>query len=132
MIALIEDRLLPKISQLTEMNQGDWRTFANNMQRSVNDAERILSLFSKNLDPTIMGLILDIHEEARALLLQYQVWPDMLGVPLGQPKPNNRGESMVPYIKATRKLIVQDAEQLLSICAKLLRGIDARFPYTSG
>ncbi len=132
MIALIEDRLLPEISQLTEMNQGDWRTFANNMQGSVSDAERILSLFSKSLDPTIMGLILDIHEKARALLSQYQVWPDMLGVPLADLKPNNRGESMVPYFKANYKLIVQDAEQLLRMCVKLLREIDARFPYTRG
>ena len=130
MIALIEDRLLPKISLLAEMNQSEWRTFAMNMQGSVSDAERILSLFSKSLDPTIMGLILDIHENARALLLQYQLWPDMLGVPLAELKPNNRGESMVPYFKATYKQIVQEAEQLLKICAQLLREIDASFPYT--
>ena len=131
-ISIIENRLLPNISQVTEMNQSDWRTFANNMQGSLSDAERILSLFSKSLDPAIMGLVLDIHEKARALLLQYQLWQDMLGIPPTELKPNNRGESMVPYMKATYKLIVQDAEQLLIICAKLLREIDARFPYAKG
>jgi len=127
MIELIEDRLLPGISGLAQMNQDDWRTFSNNMIGSVKDAERILSLFSRNLDPTIMGLILDIHERARALLLQYQTWPDMLGVPFDQMKPNKRGESVVPYFEAVYRLVVQDAEQLLKICANLLREIEVRF-----
>jgi len=130
MVALIEGQLLPNIDRLAEINQKAWRTFANNMVNSVKDAERILSLFSRNLDPAIMGLILDIHEQARALFLQYETWPDLLGVPLAQLKPNNRGESMVPYFRATYKLIVQDARQLLEICATLLREIDARFPVT--
>jgi len=70
MLALIENGLLPNLSGLTEMDQNAWKTFANNMLGSIRDAERILSLFSKNLDPTIMGLILDNHERARGLLLQ--------------------------------------------------------------
>lgn len=128
MLALIERQLLPNINRLAEMNQKGWHTFANNMVNSVKDAERILSLFSRNLEPAIMGRVLDIHEKATALVLQYQTFPDMLGVPLSQLKPNNRGESSVPLFKAIYKLIVQDAEQLLKICANLLREIDARFP----
>ncbi len=130
MIELIEDRLLPRISGLSQMNQDDWRTFANNMIGSVKDAERILTLFSRSLDPTIVGLILDIHERALALLSHYQTWPDMLGVPFAQMKPNNRGESMVPFFEAVYKHVVQDAEQLLKICGNLLREIDTRFPAT--
>ena len=98
------------------------------MIANIRDAERILSLFSKNLDPTIIGLILDIHEKARGLLSQYQTWPDMLGVPFAEMKPNRRGESMVPFFRAVYSLVIQDAEQLLRICAVLLREIDARFP----
>jgi len=130
MIELIEGRLLAGISGLSQMNQDAWRTFSNNMIGSVRDAERILSLFSKNLSPTIMGLILDIHEKARALLSQYQTWPDMLGVPFAQMKPNRHGESMVPYFEAVYQLVVRDADQLLRICANLLREIDVGFPDT--
>lgn len=130
MVALIERQLLPNIDQLAGINQKDWRIFADNMVNSVKDAERILSLFSRNLDPTIMGLILDIHEKARSLVLVYQTWPDVLGIPLGQLKPNNRGESMVPFFSEMYKLIVRDARQLLEICVILLREIDARFPST--
>ena len=128
MIELIEFQILPAISRLSQMSQDDWRSFSNNMISSVRDAERILSLFSKNLDPTIMGLILDIHEKARALLSHYQTWPDMLGVPFAQMKPNNRGESMIPYFEAVYKQVAQDAEQLLRICLNLLRDIEIRFP----
>jgi len=128
MLTLIEDRLLPNISQLTEMDQDDWWKFANNMSGSVKDAERILSLSSHNLNPTTMGLILDIHEKARALLSQYQTWPDRLGIPLAELKPNNRGGLVAPYFKATYTLIVKDGEQLLTICANLIREIDAGFP----
>ena len=95
---------------------------------SVKDAERLLSLFSRSIDPVIIGLILDIHERARALVLQYQTWPDMLGVPFAQMKPNNRGESMIPYFEAVYKQVAQDAEQLLRICLNLLRDIEIRFP----
>lgn len=130
MLDLIESRLLPGVSGLSQMNKDDWRIFANNMVGSIKDAERILSLFSRSLDPTVAGLILDIHEKARALLLQYQTWPDMLGVPFAEMKPNNRGESMVPYFEAVYGIVIQDAEQLLRICANLLREIEARFPDT--
>lgn len=128
MIKLIENDLLPQISQLADMDQKAWKTFAMNMQGSVGDTERIMTLFSRNLDPVIMELVLDIHEEARGLLGHYMTWPDLLGVPLEQLKPNKRGESMVPYMKATYKLIVAQAEQLLKTCAQLLREIDRHFP----
>lgn len=127
-LGVIENQLLPRISRLREMNQRDWKTFANNMANSVQDAERLLSLFSRNLDPEIMSLILDIHEKARALLLQYRTWPDCLGVPLRELKPNNQGESMIPFFEAIYESIIQEAEQLLKICANLVRAIDAHFP----
>jgi hypothetical protein len=128
MLKLIEEDLLPQISQLSEMDQKPWRIFATSMQGVIADVERIITLFSKNLDPTIMGLILDMHEEARGLLGHYMIWPDLLGVPLDELEPNNRGESMVPYMKATYKLIVGEAEQLLKTCAQLLREIEKHFP----
>jgi hypothetical protein len=128
MLSLIEDQLLPQIPRIVELNQKGWRAFANSMLASMKDAERILSLFSKNLDPTVVGLVLDIHEQARALFLYYELWPDILGIPLNELKPNNRGESMVPYFEATYKLIIQNAEKLLKACASLLREIDTRFP----
>jgi len=128
MIELIEKQLLPAIYGLSQMNQDGWRTLANNMAGSMKDAERILSLFSGSLDATIIGLILDIHEKARALLSTYQTWPDMLGVPFSEMKPNNRGESMVPYFEAVYRLMSQDAEQLLRACASLLQEIDVRLP----
>jgi hypothetical protein len=128
MINLIENDLLPRMSQLAEMDQKAWKTFAMNMQGSVADAERIMTLFSRNLDPMIMELVLDIHEEARGLLGHYMTWPDLLGVPLDQLEPNKRGESSVPLMRATYKLIVAEAEQLLKTCAQLLREIDKHFP----
>jgi hypothetical protein len=110
------------------MDQKAWKTFAMNMQASVGDAERLMTMFSRNLDPGIMELVLDIHEEARGVLGHYMTGPDLLGVPLDQLKPNKHGESMVPYMKATYKLIVAQAEQLLKTCARLLREIDRHFP----
>ena len=56
MLDLIECDLLPQISGLGRMNQDDWRIFANNMIGSVKDAERLLSLFSRSIDPVIVGL----------------------------------------------------------------------------
>jgi hypothetical protein len=128
MIGLIENGLLPRLSELAEIDQDHWQIFAKNMQGALMDAERILSLFSKNLSPETMGLVLDVHEKARALLLQYQLWPDMLGVPLDRLRPNNRGESTVPLMMATYDRIVSEAAQLLTSCAALLRNIDAQFP----
>src|SRR5713101_3208002 len=53
MIKLIDNELLSKISELAEMDQKAWKTFAMNMQGSVADTERIMTLFSRNLDPVI-------------------------------------------------------------------------------
>lgn len=128
MLAFIKNQLVPQVSRLANLDRSEWRTLAGNMRNTIIDAERLLTLFARNLEPTIMELILDIHEKARAILSQYQMWPDLLGVPLDELKPNNRGESMVPYFRANYEIIVRDAEQLLNSCANLLQEIDKRFP----
>lgn len=128
MLDYIETVLLPGVSGLRNMDQEHWRIFAMNMAGSVHAAERLISLFSRHLDATVVGLILDTYEEARALHAHYEVWPDKLGIPLDQLPPNNRGESSVPFFEAEYKLIVHDALKLLKTCADLLREIDTRFP----
>ena len=52
----------------------------------------------------------------------------MLGIPFDEMRPNNRGESMVPYFRAVYQLIIRDCDELLALCTMLLRGIEEHFP----
>ena len=127
MLIEIEGTITPQLGRLPKMTQKEWSIFAQNLAGSIRDAERLLTLFAKHLDSTVAASVLDIEEKARSVLGQYQTWPDMLGVPFEEMKPNNRGESMVPYFKAAYKLIIKDCDELLAICATLLRSIEDHF-----
>ena len=128
MLTAIESSIAPRIGQLPSMSQHDWTIFANNLAGTIRDTERLLTLFARHLDSTIVGSVLDIEEKARSILGQYQTWPDMLGIPFDEMKPNNRGESMVPYFRAVYELLVKDCDELLKSCAIVLRDIEQHFP----
>ena len=128
MLSDIEERITHHVGQITNMNQEDWSKLANNLTGTMRDIERLLTLFSRHLDSAVVASVLEIAEKARSILGQYQTWPDMLGVPFDQMQPNNRGESMVPYFRAVHQIIIRDCEELLAICATVLRTIEGHFP----
>jgi len=127
MLTVIEERIAPRLGQIPNMAPKDWSIFANNLAGTIRDTERLLTLFARHLDSTVVGSILDIEEKAKSILGQYQTWPDMLGIPFDEMKPNNRGESMVPFFRAVYQSIVKDCDQLLTLCTSVLRGIDEHF-----
>jgi hypothetical protein len=131
MIGLIEQELLPAISGLAYMDQSKWRILAQNLRNCVQNCGFLLSLFGPRMDAETAALILDLQEKAREVLIPYDILPDLLGVPFEQLKPNRRGESSVPIVKAMLQRAVWNSEQLLTICAKLLREVGERFPERS-
>jgi hypothetical protein len=128
MLAGVEDIIAPRLGQIPDMTQKDWSIFANNLAGTVRDTERLLTLFARHLDSVVVASVLDIEEKARSIVVQYQTWPDMLGVPFDKMPPNNRGESMVPFFTAVYQLITKDCSELLALCARLLRDIEEHFP----
>jgi hypothetical protein len=62
------------------MNDSDWKTFAANLQGLVMEVDRLLGLFSRNLDSEYTVLLLQLQEDAMAVLANYSIWPDLLGV----------------------------------------------------
>jgi len=128
MINLIEGELLPASSRIEQMDQDDWRIFARNLLGAIRNCELLLSLFGPKLDAEITALVLDLYEKAREVLVPYEILPDLLGVPFDELKPNRRGESSVPIVKAMLKGVIRDVEQLLRICVVLLREIGERLP----
>ena len=110
------------------MTQKDWSIFANNLAGTIRETERLLALFARHLDSAVVATVLDIQEKARSILGQYQTWPDRLVVPFDQMKPNNRGESIVPYFRAVYQSVNKDCNELLALCTTLLRDIDEHFP----
>jgi hypothetical protein len=94
----------------------------------MRSCELLLTLFGPKLDVEIAVLILGMYEKARAVLTPYEIIPDLLGVPFERLRPNRRGESSVPFVQAMINGAIRDVEQLLRICAALLREIGNRFP----
>jgi hypothetical protein len=125
---IAEVQVLPRLNEMRDMDQDDWRNLANNMRGVIAICERLLALFGRNLDPVIMTLVLDVHEKAISVLTPYTVFPDMLGVPADELKPNRRGESSAPLLRAFVNGAIRDAEQLLTICIALLSEIGVHFP----
>jgi hypothetical protein len=80
------------------------------------------------MDAAITALILDLQEKCREVLTPYEIIPDLLGIPFERLEPNLRGESSVPFVEAMLNRVVRDSEQLLTICANLLREVGERFP----
>jgi len=113
------------------MDQSAWRIFGINLRAVILNCDRLISLFGPSLDPIITELILDLQDRARAALTPYEIIPDMLGVPFEKLKPNRRGQSSVPIVKAMLGNAVRDTEQMLKICATSLREIGQRFPESS-
>jgi hypothetical protein len=131
MLSMIEEDLVPATGRLMLMDQDDWRIFANNLIGTMRSCELLLTLFGPKLDVEIAVLILDMYERARAVLAPYEILPDLLGVPFEKLRPNRRGESSLPIVQAMVNGAIRDVEQLLRICAALLRELGSRFPESS-
>jgi len=127
-IAMIEEDLLPSTARMMEMDQDDWRIFANNLRGAMRSCELLFSLFGPKLDADIAALVLDLYEKTREMLIPYEILPDMLGVPFDKLKPNRRGESSVPIVRSMLQGAISNVEQLLRICVILLREASQRFP----
>jgi hypothetical protein len=128
MSRFIEERLIPETPRLSEISPEAWQSLARNLRAIVMNAERIMSLFGRNLDPAVMEWILDIQETARGILGQFEICNDMLGVPLNELPQNRRGESMEPYMRAVYKIIVRETTQLLKLSVRVLRELENHFP----
>lgn len=128
MISMIEEDLLPASNRMQQMDQDDWLALARNLLGTLRNCELLLTLFGPKLDAEIAVLVLDLYEKARAVLTPYEIIPDLLGVPFEKLKPNRRGQSSVPIVQAMVQDAIRDVEQLLRICAALLREIGVRFP----
>src|SRR5436309_9768467 len=79
-LRLAQDVLIPVRPKIQRMNQSDWRTLAMNLQLAIQEGDRTLTLFARNLDSRYTSLLLDIQEEASFILGGYSIWPDLLGV----------------------------------------------------
>ena len=128
LIAMIEDDLLRAIGRMEQMDQEDWRIFATNLQGAMRNCELTLTLFGPKVDAEVAALVLDLYEKAREVLTPYEIIPDLLGVPYDELRPNRRGQSRVPMVRAMVQGAMRDVEQLLRICASLLREVGNRFP----
>jgi hypothetical protein len=128
MTDFIERGLLPSTKGLSRTNQDGWRTFAANLRNAIFNCDRLISLFGINLDPRITGMILDLQEQARAVLAPYEILPDMLGVPSNQLRPNRRGQSSARILQAMVQGTIRNTDAMLRSCATLLREIGRSFP----
>jgi hypothetical protein len=123
LLRLAEDVLVPAHPQVERMDQTKWQLFARNLQGTTQEIDRILTLFSRNLTPDYTSLLLEIQEVALGILSQYSTWPDLLGVAEESLPLRNDGSSTVPYVRALKKLISRDVEQLLAKCAEVLHSL---------
>ena len=123
LLRLAEDVLVPARPGVERMDQEQWQIFARNLQGLSQEVDRILTLFSRNLNPDYTSSLLEIQEAALGILGQYTTWPDLLGVPEQSLPLRKDGSSRVPYVRALKTLIASDVEQLLAKCAQVLHSL---------
>jgi hypothetical protein len=64
MIRLAEHILSPAQDGVDGMNQSNWRTLVLSLQHTLQETDRLLSSFSRNLDHEYVSLLLDMQEDA--------------------------------------------------------------------
>ena len=122
-LQLAEQTLRPALFGIEKMNQRDWKILAANLQGSVQEIDRLLTLFWRSLDADYTLLLLQIQENALAILTSYSIFPDIFGVPKESLPRKLDGSSSVPIQRAQYQLASDDVEKLLSTCSRLLRAL---------
>jgi hypothetical protein len=122
-LQLAEQELLPALSGIEKMDQHDWKILVSNLQGSVQEIDRLLTLFWRSLDADYTLLLLQIQEDALKILSSYSMVPEIFGVPKESLPRRLDGSSSVPIQFAQYQVISNDIEKLLSTCSKLLRAL---------
>jgi len=130
-LQLAERRLVPSQPFVEAMDQQEWRTLALSLQGSVQEIDRLLALFWRNLDSAQTLLLLQIQEDALLIITNFSILPDILGVPEHLLPKKRDGSSSVPLQRALNTRSAQDIEKLLRTCARLLHSLPPQqeFPW---
>jgi hypothetical protein len=126
LICLADHVLVPARRAVQGMNRDDWRILALNLQGIVQEVDRMLSMFSRNLSVDYTSRLLEIQEAAMLILTVYTTWPDMLGIPEQSLPPRTDGSSSGPLQRDIITGISGDIERLLAECSQLLQFLPPR------
>jgi len=91
---------------------------------SWNSADRLIDVFGAQLDPETIATVMDIQDRMRAIMESYTTFPDLLGVPDGELRPNRRGESSLPLRRALEKAAAEDVCVILDKSADLFEHVN--------
>jgi len=115
--------LVPARAGVEGMDQDDWRILALNLHGTVQEVDRMLIMFSRNLNVGYTSRLLEIQEAAMLILNTYTTWPDFLGVP-AQSLPLKRDySSSVPLQREIIAGISGDIEHFVTKCSELLHSL---------
>jgi hypothetical protein len=95
-VSLFNEEIIKKFDsrykdRLKKINSQKWHYFIASLQDTYNSITSNLSIFQNQLDPQTTQKLLNLREKIRMVMGYYSIYPDVIGVPLGQQSPVTRG-----------------------------------------
>ena len=88
----------------------------------VQMGDELVALFGDRIEPEIFSLMVEIHSKAEGMLAMYSVVPEAFGANDEVFLSSDTGKLSATK-QTTRRVIAKDAQELLSLAAKLLRSL---------
>ena len=112
--------------RVAALDTAGWKRLNEQLRITWSSADRIIELYENRLNPDVIATVIDTQDHMRAIMDRYTVFPDILGIPDGQLKPNRKGESSVPLKRALEIAISDDVRTVLDLTIGLLSYLDQK------
>lgn len=112
--------------RVAALDTAGWKRLNEQLRITWSSADRIIELYGSRLDPDVIAILIDTQDHMRAIMDRYTTFPDILGIPDGQLKPNKKGESSVPFKRALEIATSNDVRTVLDLTIGLQSYLDQK------
>jgi hypothetical protein len=125
-IRIAENLLMPAAAtRVPKIDRKAWLWLVQHLQGVSNFGEQIIQAFGHRLDAETLHLILQIEEAISSIQTDYQIFPDVLGVPDAELRPSLQG-SVQDTVKLKHRYNVRVSENavlVMRLASQLLRSL---------
>ena len=125
-LARIAKQVLRGVAEhrVAALDSDAWKKLCEQLRITWNSADRLIELYNAQLEPEVISALIDFQDRIQAIIGRYTTFPDILGVPDDEVKPNRRGESALPLKRTLERLTVEDVRAVFDLTVELCGYLD--------
>ena len=108
--------ITPKM--VDNLNQEQWSELASGLQKSVDNANRLIDIFGHKLEPQVITQVFDVRNQIRKTLASHEIFYERLYVP------ENLSDTSRTIKKHINETVATDSMNLLEVLGKLFDKLD--------